>query len=322
MSLSASPSVKAQTQQSFYILLFVSAAHLLNDAMQAVVPAVFPLFQQNLHLSFAQIGWVAFALNVTASVLQPLIGAATDKKPMPLLLPAGMGFTLLGMAGLAYSSTLWMLLMSAMLIGIGSSVLHPESSRVAHLATRGKGLAQSIFQVGGNTGQALAPLAAALLVAPLGIHGLLWFVLTAALGIAIQCLVSRWYRRQMLETHRRTDSRASSRQRPVNWKVAFAVGILILMLFSKFVYLAGMTGYYAFYYMEKFKLPLESAQFCLFALQLGGMAGTLLGGPLADRFGRKKIIWFSILGTAPSPCFYLMPVPPSPSCSASSSGAS
>ncbi|MET3852064.1 MFS transporter [Paenibacillus sp. OAE614] len=282
------------------VLLGVSCAHLLNDAMQSVVPAVFPLFQQQMHLSYTEIGWVAFTLNITASILQPAIGYYTDRRPLPLLLPLGMLFTLLGMAGLALAPSFWYLLLSAALIGIGSSVLHPESSRVAHLAmNRRKGLAQSVFQVGGNTGQAFAPLMAAFIISPQGQLGFLWFIVLAGLGIALQLGVSRWYSRQTRPArtanriHRQEPSRFSKRF------IVYVLAILILMLFSKFVYLASMTGYYAFYYMDQYHLPLTSAQLSIFALQFAGMAGTFLGGPLADRFGRQKIIWFSILGTSP-----------------------
>ncbi|OZB93061.1 MFS transporter [Paenibacillus sp. XY044] len=282
------------------VLLGVSCAHLLNDAMQSVVPAVFPLFQQQMHLSYTEIGWVAFTLNITASILQPAIGYYTDRRPLPLLLPLGMFFTLLGMAGLALAPSFWYLLLSAALIGVGSSVLHPESSRVAHLAmNRRKGLAQSVFQVGGNTGQAFAPLMAAFIIIPQGQLGFLWFIVLAGLGIALQIGISRWYSRQTRPA--RTASRIQH-QEPSRFSkgfIAYVLGILILMLFSKFVYLASMTGYYAFYYMDRYHLPLTSAQLSIFALQFAGMAGTFLGGPLADRFGRQKIIWFSILGTSP-----------------------
>ncbi|GIO12926.1 MFS transporter [Cohnella xylanilytica] len=308
---SAVTPTSAAANPAYAMLLGVSAAHLLNDAMQSVVPAVFPLFRENMHLSFAEIGWVAFALNVTASILQPFIGAYTDRRPLPILLPLGMAFTLLGMIGLALAPSLAWLLLSAVLIGVGSSVLHPESSRVAHLAAgKSKGFAQSVFQVGGNTGQAIAPLLVAFIVTPLGQKSFLWFTILAVIGIVVQTYISRWYARQTAERPRvrkaapaaASDSALplAARERPFGKGfVAFALGILILMLFSKFVYLAGMTGYYSFYYMERYGLSLERAQICLFALQFAGMAGTFAGGPLADRFGRKKIIWFSIFGTAP-----------------------
>ncbi|MFC0211724.1 MFS transporter [Paenibacillus chartarius] len=283
-------------------LLGVSAAHLLNDLMQNAVPAAFPMFQQSMKLSFTQIGWIAFTLNLTASVLQPLIGAYTDRKPTPYMLPLGMIFTLLGMAGLALSPNLAGLILSAAFIGVGSSVLHPESSRVAHMAAgKGKGLAQSVFQVGGNAGQALAPLLVAYVVTPRGQFALLWFTLLAAAGIVIQSCIARWYKARLVpgqEAERRQPA-SSARPAPSRGFVWFVVSVLLVLLFSKFVYLAGMTGYYAFYFMERYGLPLDRAQTALFALQFAGMAGTLLGGPLADRIGRKQVIWFSILGTAP-----------------------
>ncbi len=285
------------------ILLGVSAAHLLNDAMQSVVPAVFPLFQQELGLTFAEIGWVAFTLNITASILQPIIGAYTDRKPLPGLLPLGMLFTLLGMLGLAFAPTLAYLLLAASAIGIGSSILHPESSRVAHMAAgKGKGFAQSIFQVGGNTGQALAPLMVAYFISPQGRYGFLWFTILAVIGIVLQYRISRWYKARVANTApKQRNAAARSGSAPAFSKpfIVYTLAILVLMLFSKFVYLAGMTGYYSFYFMEKYGLPLKDAQLCLFALQFAGMVGTFLGGPLADRLGRQKMIWFSILGTAP-----------------------
>lgn len=290
-----------------WALAGVSFAHLLNDAMQTVVPSAFPLFQQTMQLSFAQMGWIAFTLNITASVLQPLIGYMSDRKPMPILLPGGMLFSLIGVLGFALSSELWMLLVSAALIGIGSSILHPESSRVAHLAAgRGRGMAQSIFQVGGNTGQALAPLLVAFILLPHGQLSFLWLMGFALIGIVIQSSVSRWYRHRLAENHTRQQQPVQSNRigQPIAQPasrgfIAFTMGILILLLFSKFVYIAGMTGYYAFYYADAYNLPLSQAQICLFILQFAGMIGTLLGGPLADRYGRKPMIWFSIAGTAP-----------------------
>ncbi|WP_168122348.1 MFS transporter [Paenibacillus sp. HB172176] len=301
--MSNSSSVVSSSQRvAATTLLGVSMAHLLNDLMQNAVPAAFPMFQQAMQLSFTQIGWIAFTLNLTASILQPLIGAYTDRKPMPFMLPLGMIFTLLGMAGLALSPNLAALILSAACIGIGSSVLHPESSRVAHLAAgKGRGMAQSIFQVGGNTGQALAPLLVAYVVTPRGPHAFLWFMLFAAIGIVIQAYMARWYKarlRLMQETQRKTAA-PSERSNLSRGFVLFVIGVLLTLLFSKFVYLAGMTGYYAFYFMDHYGLSLERAQTVLFALQFAGMAGTLLGGPLADRIGRKQVIWFSILGTAP-----------------------
>ncbi|WP_427179563.1 MFS transporter [Paenibacillus sp. TC-CSREp1] len=291
-----------------WALAGVSFAHLLNDAMQTVVTSAFPLFQQAMQLSFAQMGWIAFALNITASVLQPLVGYISDRKPMPFLLPGGMLFSLFGILGFAFSSSLWMLLVSASLIGIGSSILHPESSRVAHLAAgRGRGMAQSIFQVGGNTGQALAPLLVAFVLLPHGQLQFLWLMVFALIGIVIQASVSRWYKNKLnAERIHRAQSvqhaphESEAPLQPVSRRrIVISMSVLILLLFSKFVYIAAMTGYYAFYYTDVHHLPLSKAQLCLFILQFAGMLGTLLGGPLADRFGRKPMIWFSIAGTAP-----------------------
>ncbi|GBF73609.1 MFS transporter [Paenibacillus sp. 598K] len=301
-SKTATATATATGQTAMAILLGVSVAHLLNDAMQTVVPAMFPILQGNLKLTFTQIGWVAFTLNVTASVLQPLIGVYTDRRPLPMLLPIGMVFSLLGMIAMAFAPSLGFLLLAAALIGVGSSVLHPESSRVAHLAARkGKGLAQSIFQVGGNTGQALAPLMVAYILSPQGQLGFLWFTILAVIGIVVQARVGKWYRAQLQAQGERKRAAAGTSETPRFSRrfIGYAMTILVLLLFSKFVYLAAMTGYYAFYYMETYGRTLKEAQLALFALQFAGMAGTFLGGPLADRFGRKNIIWFSILGTAP-----------------------
>ncbi|MDM5280903.1 MFS transporter [Paenibacillus silvae] len=291
-----------------WALAGVSFAHLLNDAMQTVVTSAFPLFQQAMQLSFAQMGWIAFALNITASVLQPLVGYISDRRPMPFLLPGGMLFSLFGILGFAFSSSLWMLLVSASLIGIGSSILHPESSRVAHLAAgRGRGMAQSIFQVGGNTGQALAPLLVAFVLLPHGQLQFLWLMVFALIGIVIQASVSRWYKNKLnaerihrAQSVQHASHGAEAPLQPVSRRrIVISMSVLILLLFSKFVYIAAMTGYYAFYYTDVHHLPLSKAQLCLFILQFAGMLGTLLGGPLADRFGRKPMIWFSIAGTAP-----------------------
>lgn len=291
-----------------WALLGVSMAHLLNDTMQTVVSASFPLFQQTLHLSFAQMGWIAFALNITASILQPLIGYISDRRPMPFLLPSGMLCTLIGMLGFAVASEFWMLLVSASIVGIGSSILHPESSRVAYMvAGKGRGLAQSIFQVGGNTGQALAPLIVAFLILPNGQHTYLWLLGLAVIGMIIQYYVSRWYKDKIALTKLKAAKNGQISKEGLETKnsqhsklfIACTLLILIVLLFSKFVYLAGMTGYYSFYYAESFGVSLSLAQISLFILQFAGMIGTLLGGPLADRFGRKPMIWFSIAGAAP-----------------------
>ncbi|MBE1443039.1 MFS transporter [Paenibacillus sp. OAS669] len=286
----------------FSVLFAISFVHFLNDAIQSVIPAMFPILRDSLNLSFAQIGWIGFTLNMTASVIQPVIGLYTDSRPKPYLLPIGMIFSLTGVIGLAYAPSFIMLLLFVILIGIGSAVLHPESSRVAHLAGGNrKGLAQSIFQVGGNTGQALAPVMAALIFIPLGQQSILWFTLAAGAAIIIQLYVSRWY-----GTHLQNNSRVNAAVYPnergamlSKGTVAVALAVLVSLLFSKFVYMASMTGYYAFFLMERFHMTVQDAQYYLFALLIAGMLGTLAGGPFADRFGRRNTIWFSILGTAP-----------------------
>ena len=286
----------------FSVLFAISFVHFLNDAIQSVIPAMFPILRDSLSLNFAQIGWIGFTLNMTASVIQPVIGLYTDSRPKPYLLPIGMIFSLTGVIGLAYAPSFIYLLVFVVLIGIGSAVLHPESSRVAHLAGGNrKGLAQSIFQVGGNTGQALAPVMAALIFIPLGQKSILWFTLAAGAAIIVQLYVSRWYggHLQSARQNRASAVKAERRTDLSKGTVAVALTVLITLLFSKFVYMASMTGYYAFFLMDRFQMTVQNAQYYLFALLIAGMLGTLIGGPLADRFGRRNTIWFSILGTAP-----------------------
>ncbi|WP_435921541.1 MFS transporter [Paenibacillus sp. DYY-L-2] len=289
------------TQATVYsILMSVSLVHLLNDSIQSVIPAIFPILQGSLKLSFTQIGWIAFTLNITASMFQPLIGLYTDKKPKPLLLPVGVVFSLFGMVVLAFATDFWQVILSVILIGVGSSVLHPEASRVAHLAAGPrKGLAQSIFQTGGNIGQALAPVFTALIFVPLGQFGILWFTLAALAAIVVQVYVARWYRDDINRRAARKTKLAPKANPLPAGKVAYAIGILIMLLFSKFVYMASMTGFYAFYLIDKHGVSTQQAQVFLFVLLVAGALGTFAGGPMADRFGRRNMIWFSILGTAP-----------------------
>lgn len=288
-------------QTTVYSILFsISLVHLLNDSIQSVIPAIFPILHESLALSFTQIGWIAFTLNVTASMFQPLIGLYTDSKPKPLLLPIGVVFSLLGMIVLAFASSFVQVLISVILIGLGSSVLHPEASRVAYLAagTR-RGLAQSIFQTGGNIGQALAPVFTALIFVPLGQFGIIWFTIAALVAIVVQMYVARWYGSYMKrQTAKKKATRSKASELPAS-KVAYAIGILIMLLFSKFVYMASMTGFYAFYLIDKHGLSTSKAQIFIFVLLAAGALGTFAGGPMADWLGRRNMIWFSILGTAP-----------------------
>lgn len=282
------------------ILLSISLVHLLNDSIQSVIPAIFPILHETLSLNFTQIGWIGFTLNVTASMFQPLIGFYTDMKPKPYLLPIGVIFSLFGMIVLAFAPDFWQVIISVVLIGLGSSVLHPESSRVAHLAAGPrKGLAQSIFQTGGNIGQSLAPVFTALIFVPLGQFGIIWFTLAALVAIVVQIRVARWYRSRMNKQATKEEMAVPKVSHLPVSTVAYSIGILVMLLFSKFVYMASMSGFYAFYLIDKFGITTERAQIFLFALLLAGALGTFAGGPMADRFGRRNMIWFSILGAAP-----------------------
>ncbi|RKP48765.1 MFS transporter [Cohnella endophytica] len=299
-NLSPTANSSAQQMKTVYSILFsISLVHLLNDSVQSVIPAIFPILQESMKLSFAQIGWIAFTVNITASLLQPLIGLYTDKKPMPYLLPAGVLFSLIGMAVLAYAGTYGFVLLSVVFIGLGSAVLHPEASRVAYMAAGPRrGLAQSIFQTGGNIGQALAPVFTALIFVPFGQFGIIWFTIAAAVACVVQVYVARWYKgyiaRQAARPRKVVEKKALPRK-----TIAYAMTILIMLLFSKFVYVASMTGFFAFYLIDYHHISKEYAQVFIFALLAAGAVGTFMGGPLADRFGRRNMIWFSILGTAP-----------------------
>lgn len=294
----------ARPLQTVYPILFaVSLVHLLNDTIQAVVPAIFPILKDSLALTFTQIGLISFTINATASVLQPIIGLYTDARPKPYLLPIGMLFTLFGVAALSIAPSFWIVLLSVMLIGIGSAVFHPESSRVSYLAAGPKkGLAQSIFQFGGNIGQALAPVMAALLFVRLGQHGAIWFTIAAGAAILIQYYVAGWYGKQLAYSQVKRKSAAA---KPAvtsglsKSRVAFAITILMLLVFSKNVYIAGITNYYSFFVIDHFGLSIQQAQMVLFAFLAANVLGLVFGGMLADRYGRRNLIWFSILGTAP-----------------------
>ena len=284
----------------YNVLYAISFVHLLNDSIQSVVPAIFPILKASLALTFTEIGFIAFALNLTASLLQPLVGLFTDARPKPYLLPAGMCFTAAGVAALALSRTFPAILLSVVLIGVGSAVLHPESSRVAHMAAgERRGLAQAIFQVGGNSGQALAPIMTALIFVPLGQRGVIWFTFVAVAAIIVQLFIARWYALHTAERRERPRPARAAAPPGRSRRVGFVLSILVLLVFSKMVYEAGIVNYYPFYLIHHFGLPVREAQYFTFTLLAAGAAGTFLGGPAADRFGRRNVIWFSILGTAP-----------------------
>jgi len=280
------------------ILAAISVCHGLNDLMQSVLPAVYPILKQAYNLDFGQIGLITFANQATASLLQPVIGSFTDRKPKPYSLPAGMAFTLVGLLLLSVAPTYGAILLAVALVGIGSSVFHPESSRVARLASGGRhGFAQSLFQVGGNIGQSTGPLLAAYIVLPYGQRSIAWFGVTALTAMAILLRVGSWYRHRLFELVR-TKGAAIRAGLPTG-RVRMALVVLVLLVFSKNVYLASLTSFYTFYLIDKFHVTVQSAQLHLFVLLGAAAAGTFIGGPVGDRIGRKYVIWVSILGALP-----------------------
>jgi MFS transporter, FSR family, fosmidomycin resistance protein len=295
----AVPPKVAATRTVFPVLWAASLCHLLNDLMQALLPAVYPILRGDFDLSFAQIGFLTFVYNVTASLFQPFIGSYTDRHPLPYSLPFGMASSLAGLLTLAFAPNYAILLAGGMLLGLGSSIFHPESSRIARLASGGShGLAQALFQVGGNFGSALGPLAAAYVVLPRGQHGLAWFALAAMAGIIILTGLGRWY---SANGHAKKPSGNAPVRHPSlsRGQVSKAMAILIALLFSKYIYLASFTSYYTFYLMDRFGMQTKDAQIFQFIFFAAVAAGTVAGGPLGDKLGRKFVIWVSILGILP-----------------------
>ena len=293
--------VQAVRKTVFPVIFAISLAHFLNDMMQSVIPAVYPLIKDEFSLSFTEIGLITLTFQLTASVLQPFVGLYTDKNPFPMSLPAGMAFTFVGLLLFSVAGSFGTLLLSVGLVGIGSSVFHPESSRVAHMASGGrKGLAQSIFQVGGNAGSSIGPLLAALIVMPYGMRGVSWISLAAVIGILLLWKVGKWYGNHLYLKQKRSDARGGT-ARPFlsRRRIMFAIGILFLLIFSKYFYLASMTSYFTFFLMDKFQVTAQQSQIYLFVFLAAVAIGTILGGPVGDKFGRKYVIWFSILGVAP-----------------------
>ena len=283
----------------FAILVAISFCHLLNDMLQSLLPAIYPMLKQSFALDFSHIGLLTLTYQCTASILQPVVGLYTDHRPKTQALAVGMTFTMSGLLALAYAGSFPMLLGAAGLMGIGSSIFHPESSRVARLASGGRhGFAQSVFQVGGNLGSAIGPLLAAFFVLAGGQASIAWFGLAALLGIVVLWNVGRWYRGQRRANVKRPASIAAL---PVlaRSKVVGALAILIALVFSKFFYMASISSYYTFYLIHKFGVSVQSSQIYLFVFLGAVAAGTIAGGPIGDRFGRKNVIWFSILGVLP-----------------------
>jgi len=294
------PSDTAPTRHgpALRVLTALSTSHLVNDMMQSLILAMYPVLKGEFSLSFAQIGLISLTYQLTASLLQPLVGLFTDRRPQPYSLPCGMTSTLIGLLLLAFAPSFGVVLLAAAFVGIGSSIFHPESSRIARLASGGQhGFAQSIFQLGGNAGTAIGPLLAAAVIVPFGQRSVAWFGLAALLGVVLLLQVSRWY-----STHHMS---AGARKRPVvaapypRNVVMSAIAVLLVLIFSKYFYLAGISSFYTFYLMDRFGLSVQSAQTHLFYFLLASAVGTVLGGPIGDRIGRKPVIWVSILGVAP-----------------------
>lgn len=290
------------TRTVFAVLFAISFSHLLNDTIQALLPSIYPLLKESYQLSFTQLGLITFTFQITASLLQPLVGFWTDKRSMPFSLPIGMGVTLVGLVALAYADDFTHILLAAAAVGAGSAIFHPEASRIAYMAAgHRRGFAQSLFQVGGNAGSAIGPLLAALIIVPHGQRAVLAFSLLALAGVFVLWRIGRWQRRN---PHRMRPKLSRSGGVPSSARysrrtVIGAVAILVALTFSKYVYLSSLTSYYTFYLIERFHISVQSAQYHLFLLLAAVAVGTIVGGPVGDRVGRKRVIWVSILGVAP-----------------------
>jgi MFS transporter, FSR family, fosmidomycin resistance protein len=294
-----STAARVTESTAFRILAAISFSHLLNDMMQSVIPAVYPILKSSYHLDFAQVGLITFTLQLTASLLQPVVGIYTDSRPTPYSLSIGMGFTLIGLLLLSRAPTYGAILVAVALVGMGSSVFHPESSRVARMASGGRhGLAQSIFQVGGNFGTSLGPLLAAYIVVPAGQRSIAGFSVAALVAMVVLARVGAWYKARRVVGKKSAGS-AAGPSTLASRRVAFAIGILVVLVFSKFIYLSSLSSYYTFYLIDKFHVSVQNAQIHLFIFLGAFAAGTIIGGPVGDRIGRKHVIWWSILGVLP-----------------------
>lgn len=302
-ALSPKPGVAQQVAQQtvFPILFAISFSHLLNDTLQSLIPSIYPLVKENFSLSFAQIGLITLTHQLTASILQPFVGFYTDKKPQPYALVVGMAFTLVGLLLLSQAGSFGFMLFATGLIGVGSAVFHPEASRMAHLASGGRrGMAQSLFQLGGNAGSSLGPILAALIIVPYGQGHLGWFSLAALLAMVVLWRVGRWQKNHHAQLKKKAVAPITETHPGLSrQKVVFSLVILLILIFSKHVYLASMTSYFTFYLIQKFGVTVQGSQMYLFLFLFSVAAGTFIGGPVGDRIGRKYVIWGSILGVAP-----------------------
>ncbi|PSL40283.1 FSR family fosmidomycin resistance protein-like MFS transporter [Planomicrobium soli] len=293
------------------VMFAIGACHLLNDSLQAVIPAMFPILETDLGLTYTQLGLIAFVLNMVASVLQPVVGYISDRKPMPFALPLGMTSSFLGIAGLAFAPNYWLILVSVMFLGFGSAIFHPEGSRVSFMAAESKrGLSQSIYQVGGNSGQALAPLISAFILVPLGQRGAALFLFVAAIGIFILTRISFWYKERLAQEklQKQKKSILSSLPEMTRKQVGIALTLLLVIIFARSFYVTNMTSFYIFHLMETYKLTIQQGQLYIFLFLAVGAAGTFFGGPLADKIGRKNVIVLSLL--VPIPLAAVLPYVP------------
>ena len=295
----ADEGVAPQVQTTaFQILIAISVGHMLNDMIQSLIPSIYPILKASYGLSFAEIGLITLTWQGTASILQPIVGMITDRKGQPFSLAVGMGFTLTGLLVLSQAATFPLILLGVALIGIGSSIFHPESSRVARMASGGRhGMAQSLFQVGGNVGSAIGPLVAAFIILPHGQGAVAWFALAALAGVVLLSRVGFWYRARRRDMAAKPQVKLVSLHPPR--KIAISMGILAVLIFSKFLYLASLSNFYTFYLIDHFGVSVRDAQLYLFAFLGAVAAGTIAGGPIGDRVGRRTVIWLSILGVLP-----------------------
>ncbi|HLT94829.1 MAG TPA: MFS transporter, partial [Membranihabitans sp.] len=294
-------SVQLPTAPVFPILFGISISHLLNDTIQSLIPSIYPLIKDSFALSFTQIGLITLTFQLAASIFQPFVGKFTDKHPQPFSLAIGMAISLLGIMSISMANSFGSVLFSVALIGTGSAVFHPEASKIAWLGSGGKrGLAQSIFQVGGNFGSAIGPLLAALFIVPFGLGHISYFGLLAIAAIGVLIYIGRWARHYLrsLKSRKTTTSAEPIHNIPKR-TVRISIGILLVLIFSKYIYLTSITSYYTFFLIEKFNVSIQASQLYLFAFLAAAAIGTYVGGPIGDRYGRKYVIWFSILGTAP-----------------------
>jgi len=282
------------------VLLAISFSHLLNDTIQALIPSIYPLLRESYHLTFAQLGWITFTFQCTASLFQPLVGWTLDRKPLPHSLAVGMGLSLIGLLALSVANNFGLILLSAAMVGLGSAIFHPEASRVAHMAAgMRRGFAQSLFQLGGNAGTSLGPLLAAIIIVSRGLGHIAWFSLLALVGVIVLWKIGTWQRKNYNRIAQKAHPAGHRHLALPRGKVILSLSVLVALVFSKYVYLTSLTSYYTFYLIDRFSVSIRTSQLFLFVFLFSVALGTIVGGPVGDRIGRKRVIWFSILGVAP-----------------------